>query len=134
MPPTPQGTRDSVASPNHSAPGEHQLKSATVYLETVAQQVDDVVRLCVTRFAQPPRGNDGREKLGVVGGEVADAVAALAELRGVLDTITSVTASIEHLETRRATQLSSTSELAAIALREYLHESDFAATPNSRTV
>lgn len=100
----------SGALPVRQAASEHHLRTAAVFLDTVAQQVDDVVRLCEARLSgpltsmsfTPSASTDAAARRHPIKASVAEAAASLTELNDLIASVARVAAEIEAIEARRA--------------------------------
>jgi hypothetical protein len=100
----------SGALPVRQAASEHHLRTAAVFLDTVAQQVDDVVRLCEARLSGPLKSmsftplasTDAVARRQPIKASVAEAAASLTELNDIIASVARVAAEIEAIEARRA--------------------------------
>ena len=87
---------------NFEAVSEHHLRTVSVFLQTVAQQADDVIRLCEARLSFSDAPSAAPAETRPIKASVSDAAAALAELKDVLASVVSVAVEIEAIEARRA--------------------------------
>lgn len=94
------GATSDVAS--YEAVSEHHLRTVSVFLDTVAQQADDVVRLCEARLSFSDTQSTTPAETRPIKAHVSDAAAALAELKDVLASVLSIAVEIEAIEARRA--------------------------------
>jgi len=98
----------SGALPVRQAASEHHLRTAAVFLDTVAQQVDDVVRLCEARLSGPLKSMSFTPLASTdavarpIKASVAEAAASLTELNDIIASVARVAAEIEAIEARRA--------------------------------